>query len=242
MGNIFTHSSRIFLELRERGVCIIDVGANCGDTTAAILSQSPDTRVIAIEGSTYFLKYLRKNFQTHQQVWIVDRFVTYKEGSWELVSDRSTGHLIEAEIKNFPSEQLKTVTPAEILDLVDKEDLCIWKSDTDGYDIPILLGSFNEITTACEVLWIEFDPIGNLSEPADVDRIIAKLTTLTREVVIFDNFGHRMSRFPCKEAASRLRDIVTWLNIQNSEGTRVVIYVDIWVLPSDMADLLCSKS
>lgn len=44
-------------------MCIIDVGANCGDTTAAILSNSPETRVIAIEGSTYFLKYLRKNFQ-----------------------------------------------------------------------------------------------------------------------------------------------------------------------------------
>lgn len=220
----------------EGGV-LVDIGANVGDTSLAVLSRWPKISVIAVEGSPYFLKYLRKNFESSQQVRIVDRFVTHKQGSWKILKNRGTAHLVEVDPHKDVVNTRETITPAEILGLVEPGNFCIWKSDTDGYDIPILLGSFDEITTSCEVLWIEFDPVGNLSTPTDVQNLIDRLATLPLEIVLFDNFGHLMGRFPCNEAPIRLADVVRWLQIQASEGTRVVPYVDLWVLKPELADL-----
>jgi FkbM family methyltransferase len=240
---------RYFLEFLRRyalqsgDLCVIDIGANVGDTAAAVLSVAPNAKVISVEGSPYFLKYLRRNAQGRTSIRIVDGFVTSKPGSWSYVGDGSTGHLVEkkASDQSLP-KGTRYFTPAEILALAGDCTTRVWKSDTDGYDIPILLGSFDEIVRACEVVWIEFDPLGNLSDSRDIDALLLKISELSRDMVIFDNFGHRMLQIRAKDAPSIVPQLNSWLAAQKAAGERRIYYFDMWLLPRELADLLSQTS
>lgn len=167
---------------------------------------------------------------------MIDGFVTHKTSTWTLVTDNSTGHLIEDHTGDITSG--KTYAPSEILAIADQKHSLIWKSDTDGHDIAILLGSFGEIVEACEIVWIEFDPVGNLSDDRDIGELLSLIGGLSRDVVIFDNYGHLMLRIPARNAPHIVPQLNTWLAIQKSGGQRFVGYFDLWILPSPMADLL----
>jgi len=244
----FPFYDRYFIEFLRRysaqtpELCVIDVGANVGDTALAVLSAAPHAKVISVEGSPYFLKYLHLNVGNHPNVEIVEGFVTHKPGNWQLVSDRSTGHLLEVGANEARPTEVAYFTPSEILALAEKGTPLIWKTDTDGYDIPIFLGWFDEIVAACDVIWIEFDALGNLSDLTDVERLLGRISDLPGDLVVFDNFGHRISRVPASQSLGLLLDLITWLRLQDSVGGMVVSYFDLWLLSPDLADMLCATS
>lgn len=244
----FPFYDRYFIEFLRKystqspDLCVIDVGANVGDTALAVLSAAPNAKVISVEGSPYFLKYLHLNVGNHPNVEIVEGFVTHKPGNWRLVSDRSTGHLLEVGANEARPTEVAYFTPTEILALAEKGTALIWKTDTDGYDIPILLGWFDEIVNACDVIWIEFDALGNLSDPTDVENLLRRISDLPQDVVVFDNFGHRISRVSASHSLGLLLDLIAWLRSQDSVGGRVVRYFDLWLLSPELADQLCATS
>ena len=51
----------------DRHVTVIDVGANVGDTAAAVLASDPETSVISVEGDPMFLGYLARNLAAHAE-------------------------------------------------------------------------------------------------------------------------------------------------------------------------------
>ena len=242
----FPFYDRYYLEFfkqygsKSSGLCVIDIGANVGDTALSVLSATQDAEVICIEGSPYFLKYLRLNTSPFSNIHIIDAFVTHGLGRWSLASDGSTGHLVRIDDQgDAVSVGVRTVSPAFVLESAGKgHGPIVWKSDTDGYDIAILLGAFDQIVAACEVIWFEFDPIGNLSEPKDVTELLQRIGTLPRHVVVFDNLGHRLLNLPAIQAPSILEQLTAWLQIQKMSGNHPIRYFDIWLLPLDLADLL----
>lgn len=239
----FPFYDRYFIEFLRRyaalnsELCVIDIGANVGDTALAVLSAAPHARVISVEGSPLFLKYLRINTQPFDGVQLVEGFVTHRPGNWSYVTDNSTGHLIE-EAEGRGGAAARFYTPSEILKMAGGSGGRIWKSDTDGYDIPILLGWFDEILAACEIVWIEFTPLGNLTNDRDIDALMRLIGASSRDVVVFDNFGHLMLRLRAEEAPSVLKQLNLWLAIQETGAGRFVGYFDLWILPPHAADLL----
>ena len=222
--------------LYKTDLCLIDIGANCGDTALAVASVAPATRIIAVEGAPHFLTYLRHNTKTMDNIEILDGFVVHRQGNWSLVSDGSTGHLTEDSV--LATSGTKYLSPHDVLDMTLNVESCIWKSDTDGYDIPILLSAFERINEQCDVVWIEFDALGNQSSMDDVSELLTRIGKLEKDVVLIDNFGHLMLRLPAGQAGGAIEQLTRWLEIQEACSGLLVNYFDLWLLPDDAADLL----
>jgi len=218
-------------------LCVYDIGGNVGDTATAILSVAPDAKVVCVEGSEYFLAYLHRNVAGRDNVEVMEGFVTHRPGNWTLSSDGSTGHLVET--ADDVQDQAQHLTVADILGRGDRNAVRIWKSDTDGFDIPTVLGAFDDIAAACAIIWMEFDPLINTSGPEDVRALLDKIGELDRDVVLYDNFGHRMLHLPGREGVVVIEQLNRWLAIQANDGARRIGYFDLWVLPSELADLMC---
>jgi FkbM family methyltransferase len=231
-----------FKQIFEIGqsISVVDIGANVGDTAIAIISAAPSARVTAVEGSDKFLPFLRKNVAHIPGVRVVDAFVKPGAGQFAYAGDHGTGHL---ELHAGQGDLATRFVPvSELLMTLDAADVRIWKSDTDGYDIAILLSSYDEVIKACDVIWIEFDPVGNLSNPEDVVALTGKFQGLDREMLLFDNFGVLMFRGSCSDGSAILKQLTLWLSIQMSTGERHVYYLDLWVLPFELAELMFTSA
>jgi len=239
---------RYFIEFLRRyavinpSLCVIDIGANVGDTALAVLTAAPNARVICVEGSPYFLRYLRLNTGCFDSVQVIDGVVAHRRGNWSLVTKNGTGHLVENLMADISSRNI--YTPDDILKLAGNCGSQIWKSDTDGHDIPMLLGSFDEIISDCEVVWIELYPIGNISANVDIEPLLTRIGGLQidREVVIFDNYGHLLLRVPARVAPDIIRQLISWVATQESGSGRIVGYFDIWILPPQAAEMLADTA
>jgi FkbM family methyltransferase len=227
------------LDIADDGLFIVDVGANVGDTALAISSVAPGAQILCIEGSRYFNGYLGRNIAGRVGVQNLEAFVDIGSPDMGYESDGSTGHLTT---RNEPSigSSVALVSVHALLTMAPDYGIRVWKSDTDGYDIAILAQNFEQITAVCEVIWIEYDPIGILSSPSDIARFLDLVSSLDRQVVIFDNLGHRMLRFPCSQAGDLLQQLEHWLMMLEVTRSRInrISYFDLWILDDHHADLL----
>lgn len=210
---------------------LIDVGANVGDTTLLALDAVPDLGVVAVEGDASFLDYLRRNTQqVAAQVEVVDSFVevdsldglAYRGGP-------STGGFVAG-----PAESTAPmVSVVELLGRAAGHDLVIWKSDTDGLDLPILDRSWAEIDQACDVVWFELDPFLDTEAGARLPHLVAQLAASDRVVLVYDNAGRRMLTVPAASAPDVLRGLTHWLSEPTIPGETA--YFDVWAVSSRLA-------
>jgi FkbM family methyltransferase len=183
-----------FRELNNvfRSGTLIDIGANIGDTTLEVLSAAPNFSSIAVEGSDGFISYLQTNTQIiSNRVQLVTQFLySTRIESLNYNSDLTTGGFSEfrsdtGNPHNFMGEFIS----ADELLAMELGDVVVWKSDTDGLDVPILLENWPQICATVDVIWIELHP--NLPPTSLPD--IKKLSTLLLESkfqgVLFDNYG-----------------------------------------------------
>jgi FkbM family methyltransferase len=170
----------------------IDVGANVGDTTAAVLSVAPKFRSVLVEGSPTFLPYMRRNSnQFGTRVSLIEEFL-FCERNLETfyVDDGTTGSFQKGRSSD---DYLKTsLTPAALLSNV-TADIVIWKSDTDGFDLPIFLENFKIITSSTKIWWLELHPHLMPTTPEDVTTLASSLAQLGADGALFDNYGHFIS-------------------------------------------------
>lgn len=218
-------------------ISLIDIGANVGDTSAAFLVEIPQARAICIEGNDRYIPYLRRNLKPFSTVTIVDALVLHEPGEWSWITQDGTGRLVPSEGTTSEQTRKARISPSQVLALAGPGDLTIWKSDTDGFDIPILLSSFDTISSQCEIIWIEFDPSLNTSGSEDVSSLLESIASLDRDVVVFDNFGNLMFRLPAASGAQILTQLSWWLESAGVNGGSTN-YLDIWVLPRNLAVVL----
>jgi FkbM family methyltransferase len=224
---------------------LIDIGANVGDTTVAILAVAPETNVICVEGSDYYLRYLRKNVGTLQNVRIVDAFVsTGSDAGLEYVHTAGTGRLKTVTETEASSDSGMTfISAAKILDQAQAKELVVWKSDTDGFDVSILLTAFEEIVARCEIIWFELQLFNNSNSEMDqLSAFLTKLGTTSRQVVIFDNFGRLMLSIDAGQSLQIISQLQRWVKLQDDSGHLAVNYFDVWILPPARADALVAKA
>lgn len=122
--------------LHRRGVAV-DIGANVGDTLAAI-ARHGELDVFCVEPSNYFLTYLRHNVAQHfaDRATVVDWYVTAhdNEPGRALYHWGGTARPIDG-----PYSEHGSVVP--IGRLVDEiNDVALLKIDTDGADLAIVEG------------------------------------------------------------------------------------------------------
>jgi FkbM family methyltransferase len=135
----------------ELGGPVVDVGANVGDTAAAIRARS-DVAVLCIEGDERFFALLEQNATAFEPVELERAFV---EGPGHGRIERAAGTARLAAGKDvLPSKPL-----ALILDEHPRfARPSLLKLDTDGMDVPILLANVELLARLEPVLFFEYDP------------------------------------------------------------------------------------
>lgn len=216
-------------------VTVIDVGANVGDTAAAILGSDPETTVLCVEGSPQFVPYLRRNLSTHRdRATIVEGFVGPVGENVTFSGKGSTGGFQAG--GNGAVQVMSWVSPKDLLETVPDGDFIVWKSDIDGFDIHVLAEHWEEIDPRCDVIWFEYDPPRTLGDRRDVQRLSEQLAASGRALWVYDNLGRLMVRL-APGNRDGLLDLTGWL-FQQYEGHITTPYLDIWALSEKASELV----
>jgi FkbM family methyltransferase len=209
-------------------VLVVDVGANVGDTAVACLAAAPVIDVIAVEGDPDFVAYLRRNAAPFaDRVRIVEGFVGPVRGQGRYSRTGTTGGF-QGDHRDSPQQVGNWISPVALLEGSQSYDHVVWKSDIDGFDIHVLVASWDLINEACDTLWFEYDPLATLGDRADVDRLILQLAESARQVTVYDNLGRPLVELtPGAATEVGLRSLTAWLGAQQY-GHVTVPYLDIW--------------
>lgn len=130
---------------------VVDIGANVGDTAAAIRAES-DVPILCVEGDPRFFALLERNARVIGGVEVQRAFV---EGPARGRIERGAGtaNVVEGDDK-LPSKPL-----AQILGEHSAfAKPALLKLDTDGMDVPILLANLPLLEELRPVLFFEYDP------------------------------------------------------------------------------------
>jgi FkbM family methyltransferase len=214
----------------SRNPALIDIGANVGDTTLLALASVPQIHVKAVEGEPTFLKYLRRNVAAHgDAVTIVDRFVE-TDGSADLSYEagRSTGGFKRTATGSGGVPAGVGVRVADLLTGLDDNDLVVWKSDTDGLDLSILLSAWDSILRRCDVVWFEFDPFLDVAPEKHLPDLYARIASIDRTMLVYDNTGRRMLTVDSACAPDVLAGLTAWMERSAVPGD--TSYLDVWLI------------
>lgn len=208
--------------ISENGI-IIDVGANVGDTVAAI-AQTCGNQIIAIEGYEPYFDILKMNIEKlgiGDRVEIVHAIVGTQVGS--LVAHNGTASL-------SPDGDQHPYRLDEILIGKDNEIILI-KVDTDGYDYDVLLSGLITIENSKPILFWE----GGTSDVGKFLSLYSELQMLGyNKYWVFDNFGNILLS-ECE--LQQVKDFDEYIyNIYKYECTKTFSYIDILSVPDYRID------
>ena len=221
---------------------LIDIGANVGDTAVLALSAAENLSVVSVEGSPYFLNYLGQNIAPFgSRAEVIEGFVGPIAGLHRYSRDGDTGGFQRSVADADESVEVTTwVTVPQLLAKA-AGDLVIWKTDTDGFDIHLVTQHWEEISTRCDVIWMEFDPVGTLGPSEDIGVLLDLVAASGREVHVYDNVGHHMCGTSGSDAARTLADLAAWVR-ERRRGFAPVLYFDIWIATPDVAGSMWKRS
>jgi FkbM family methyltransferase len=211
---------------------VIDVGANVGDSYAAMLSSNKELQIHCIEPDPVFFQLLKTNMERIAaqlgtarpddglaQIYIGTTETSQgqlvsKDGSSKVVRDEcSTGTINYLRLDQYLMKARRHSVPVTFI-----------KSDVDGYDFEVL-NSLGEILLEENVILYFESQCFNQYQLKQFSALLAHLQELGFEFSIFDNFGNLILS-PCdaKSAISILE--YTWRQ-ENNTATRTIWYTDI---------------
>jgi len=203
---------------------ILDVGANVGDTTTAMV-QNTKGHVLAIEGHPPFFELLERNihsFPSHMRdrIQLVKALVGTQGATGNLVASNGTARLVQG--GNSEMHSLDAILETEH---VAPQSVAVLKTDTDGSDSDVLLSAPMLLTEGSPVLYFEnqFDNDLQLEQFENMYAAIGEFGYTLFSV--FDNFGN-----PLLDSAPPyfLSSLNRYLKVQNTRrATRTVYYYDV---------------
>ena len=214
---------------------LVDIGGNVGDTAVLALSAAENIDVVTVEGSPYFLDYLRRNVAAFgSRVEVVEGFVGPVDGNLLYQRDGSSGGFQQVAANSDDAVEVTSWISVDDVLARATGDFSVWKTDTDGFDIHLVSRHWDSITDMCDVVWMEYDPVGTLGPKEDIEKLIEQIASSKRELHIYDNVGHHMSSAVGAPAARMLRELTGWLG-ERRQGFAPVLYFDIWIAEADVA-------
>ncbi len=219
---------------------VVDIGANIGDTMAAILSSNPSLKVICAEPDETFFDILESNrnaIDARGMVKTFKVFISNQPESYTIVKNEqnSTGQvkLIETE-----SATAKTLSFSDLLAAAGCARPALIKSDTDGFDASILASIADHIErdSVCRpILFFEmqtylqdvgFRDQGRAERQEEFFAVMKRLSTLGYHYfLVLDNFGTPLLRHSDQEL---IRDIEFYIsNSQVLNNVPTIHFTDV---------------
>ena len=184
----------------------IDVGANVGDS-ARLLRRSACAVVLCVEGAPEFLPYLRANIREDGAVELDATFVATGENSrMKMTSARGSLQLEPDVSGDVGGEKLSLILDRHPAFKAGR----LFKLDTDGLDLEIIIANLDWIAVAKPVLFFEYLPFFFRRHGSVPESFFQKLGAVGyRTAVVYDNFGGWISTFSIS-AENAVRDFITF--------------------------------
>ena len=148
----------------QLGGPVVDVGANVGDTAAAICALA-DVPILCVEGDERFFRLLERNARRLDPPPELERAFVEAPARGRVEAARGTARVL-AGCGELPSKPL-----ARILGEHPRfAEPALLKLDTDGFDVPILLANLELFARLRPVLFLEYDPYLG-AEPVVFERL-----------------------------------------------------------------------
>ena len=210
---------------------IVDIGANVGDTTALLL-QYCENPILCIEADTDFFSIMEYNLSDYRErITFVNSFVSAKDlKNVELVKNRGTARAVESKDKLVKSDSLVSIIKNSEL------GKCILlKTDTDGFDLEILLSSLSRIEEDSPILYWE-NEISSLKDIEDVKKLLEELGKINyTKYIVLDNFGNPLIYEGTSEFVKQINEYL--LNNKYNKN-QTFYYTDIAAFPDKYSYLV----
>jgi FkbM family methyltransferase len=211
-----------------RGSWIIDVGANCGDSLAAMVDANPRLNFLCLEADANFFGYLEKNivnirdsYPMMGRVLPLRALVGTAETSGVLIGGKGTKHLMR-------TDGGETATPLWVVAdnyLPPRAVVSLIKVDVDGLDFDVLQSAATLLVEHKPLLYFECFFSNDLQRAGYLALFTDLITKGYSTFWLFDNFGAPVIATASLDVISSLFDYV-WLQNQN-HATRTIYYYDV---------------
>ncbi len=213
------------------GTIAIDIGANCGDSFAAMVSQNSQLQYLCIEPDDTFFAYLEKNISNIKSK--VNCSVTTAKS---LVGDTVSNVMLTGSggtktatlhTSNCSQPHQSKTLDAIVHDIFGSEvkKIDFIKSDVDGYDYDVINSAKYIIDKHKPILFFEADYTNSNQKSGYVETISWLFANGYNDYWIFDNFGELLLHTSSPLQISNLIEYI-WRQ-KNSGSSRTIFYFDI---------------
>jgi len=224
------------------GSSVVDVGANCGDTLAALVCANSSLRYICIEADRSFFRLLEENKnrikEAHRGATIILHRALVGKGIGNVALEGSAGtkRAIAVPQGLTNDQSLRPLTLDSLLADESAEDVRLLKSDVDGYDFDVLDSAVEVIGAHAPLLFFECDFRDDRQKDGYTRTILWLQSKGYVWWTIFDNFGALLMHTDCLDNVMQLLSYV-W-NQTLGRATRTIYYLDVLASKPSDADLV----
>lgn len=211
----------------EAGSTVVDVGANCGDTVAAMYDANPELSYICIEPDEEFFAFLQRNVlriterNAHASIQTVKVLIGKTITG---VTLRGSGGTKKATV-GAVGHALSSKSLDQVLAEARISDVRVLKSDVDGFDYDVIQSAEGIISRSMPIIYFEcqFD---HPFQKTEYEKLMAMLHSKGYvNWLVFDNFGNVLLRADNIQLVCQLFEYVWRQNTQ--QATRTIYYYDI---------------
>ena len=220
----------VLVKLLPETTVVIDVGANIGDTVAAMLGMNVSLEYVCIEADKEFFDILVKNVKSIKDVspnaiiHTVNEFIGYSIDNVSLEGVAGTKNAILGG-GNIRSKSLDSI----VSELGLGTDVSHLKTDTDGFDYDVIR-SGKRLLSSKPLVYFEcqFDEVNQIEEYI---KLINELIAYGYDsFAFFDNFGQYIGVF---DNERNMVELMSYIHRQNNScATRTMYYYDILAFDS----------
>jgi len=194
LPNFGRNLADLVLALEVDEPCIVDVGANIGDTAILLARFAPGAKVLCVEGDPRFIPDLILNTAQITDVTIAQAILSDRSGEarGEFITKNGTAHFALSEdgaaLQVRSLDDLLTAYP---------EFACpdVIKIDTDGFEPAILRGAKSVLASARPVVFYEWHPdFYNMAGENDTSHADLLMDVGYEGFMIFTNSGELLMR------------------------------------------------
>ena len=210
-----------FVKLLPSDSVVVDVGANVGDSLAAMAGSNDQLEYVCIEADPEFFEELSRNVESLMNQRPALRVNTALElvgrdvAAVALFGSSGTSHAV-------PGAGSLTPKPLEeVLNVLgtDASRLQLLKTDVDGYDWDVLGSAFNLLESQAPAIFFEYQ-FNSQDQLRSYEELFRKLfTSGYTNYWFFDNFGNFMVSTQCSGVISELTGYLARMSLGSSTKT-----------------------
>ena len=204
---------------------IVDIGANVGDTTAAMIKHT-NANILCVEPTEKFYNLLIKNISNfgelyNKRIMLANAFIAADSAQYTSVTIGGTAVMCESNESNIPAYTLPNLLKRENIDI---NNVALIKTDTDGFDSDCMMSMGEYLKDISPFLYWE----NQIDNDMQYKKFLNMADYLHKyeynNFFVFDNYGNYL----CKTDYIGLKEMCSYINrIRKAKSTYTFRYMDV---------------